>query len=90
MLRAQFVRGVIAVLPDPDSGPGAVGVFENFFAVDTSGRGIWRARLPTSQAGDCFVEAREELGQLVATTWSGHRARIDAESGEAVAQSIDR
>lgn len=90
VLWAELVRGVIAVLLDPDASSGSVGVFENLLAIDTSGREIWRAPLPTSQTGDCFVEAREELGQVVATTWSGHQVRIDAVSGEIVAQEINR
>jgi hypothetical protein len=82
--RAVAVGPVVAVLYDPDASDGTVGVFENLVAINRDWGVEWTATVPGSTTGDCFVDVDEDLGQLVATSWSGWRVRIDSTTGTTV------
>ncbi|HEX9049424.1 MAG TPA: hypothetical protein VF841_02720 [Anaeromyxobacter sp.] len=69
-------RCVVLLEPDP-----ATKNDENLIRVDGSGREIWRARPPDRSGPDCWVSAHVDGDRVTASSWSGWRVVLDAESG---------
>ena len=74
-------NGLIAVLWDPDANPRSWGTFENLVAIDATGATRWRAALPSTTTGDCYVQL-VGTAPLVAQSWSCYRCEIASETGQ--------
>lgn len=65
--------------PAPGSGPE-----ENLVCFEPDGRVRWKAKLPTSDPGDCFVGVTLEGDLIRANSWSGYAVWLNPRTGEAV------
>jgi hypothetical protein len=75
-------------LCDPDAQRGRA--FANLVRVSPSGAITWRAELPPGTGDDAFVNVRWENNELMANTWSGHRVRIDPDSGRIMGSAFTK
>lgn len=76
------------VLLDPPAGHTPV---RNLVKVGTDASVIWRAELPTSEGADCFVSlAPDEPGMVAASTWSGYRVYLSAETGQTIRKAFTK
>ncbi|MGY3080611.1 outer membrane protein assembly factor BamB [Bradyrhizobium sp. LM6.10] len=57
---------------------------ENLVCFEPDGRVRWKAKLPTSDAGDCFVAVVLEGDLIRANSWSCHAVWLNPETGEVV------
>jgi hypothetical protein len=55
---------------------------ENLVCLDTDGRVRWRAKLPTSEPGDCFVTVTLDGDLVRASSMSYYAVWIDPVTGE--------
>jgi hypothetical protein len=76
------------VLCHPDAQRGRA--FANLLRVSSSGAITWRAELPPGTGDDAFVNVRWEDKELMANTWSGHRVRIDPDSGRILGSAFTK
>jgi len=60
--------------------PGALGAFNNLFAVAARGERVWVAELPESGT-DEYVGIPSRDHPLVASSWSGFRCTLDMATG---------
>jgi hypothetical protein len=77
-----------------DLGPRAVVLLEmlgsppddraNLVAIDSLGRLLWKAELPTRSSTDGFTSVDLTENGVSAFSWSGHRVVIDPETGRTI------
>jgi hypothetical protein len=80
-IRDAFALGdKVIVFLDPDADLGSSGKYSNLVAVDSGGRLVWRAELPTERDSDVFtrIVSREPL---VADSFSSFECEIDPGNG---------
>lgn len=71
--------------------PGGWRSVRNLVRVGADGRVLWRGELPRGASADCFVEFEvEATGDLVASTWSGYRVRLDPDTGALLGQTFTK
>lgn len=69
------------VLCDYMAGP--PGPFQNLICVDSLGRVVWRAELPTSSNTEAYVNIDTTM-RISANSWSGHCVTLDRSSGKII------
>lgn len=76
------VGAVIVLLDYMEMGSGPV---NNLIRMNRDGTVAWQALLPTTEPSDAYVDfSLASEGLILASSWSGWRVRLDAESGEII------
>src|SRR4051812_14436996 len=74
------VNGKVIVLFNPDAFIEKFGQFNNICALDSKGRRLWTADLPTTDTGDCYYKIASRA-PLIAYSVCSYECEIDIETG---------
>jgi hypothetical protein len=80
---------IVVILFDPDSATEDYGPFHNLIAIDSSGRTMWEADLPTSNPGDRYYKISSKEPFVVYSTES-YDCVIDLSTGHIINRTFTK
>ena len=81
---------LVVVLLDPDAHIPKFGQFENIVALRRGGEECWRAELPTTTTGDCYLAARLHGDTISARSFSSYDVELDALTGRILSKEFSK